>query len=300
MMTNIAKQMVAFLATSLLMASTAALAQDEIEKEGHVTINEVSIDYGDSSMLINGIDLDFGPQPLKVTLGDIDISANCTLDDPQTISCDDLDLPVAADLLLLVSNGNGAPHNDEYDLTFGAVGPQGVQGKIGPQGEQGKLGDQGVQGKIGPQGDPGDPAPGYPASIVTEYAQSASVDVTNIEFGDGRTVIGTCAPGGKLELDFDWSFTQVDTNIQQINVGFVGGDTRCVASGVAAQSGSSFLDLTCPAVPGSYQLGVRRTFCFGCPPGCNFGDPHDPPGDTTTGYGVNANGLGFVGAVTVK
>ncbi|MBE9549832.1 MAG: collagen-like protein, partial [Proteobacteria bacterium] len=51
--------------------------------------------------------------------------------------------------------------DDEYDLTIGAVGPegpQGVQGKLGDtgaQGVQGKLGDtgaQGVQGKLGDTG----------------------------------------------------------------------------------------------------------------------------------------------------
>ena len=138
----ISTQIVAFLAIGLLMASTTALAE-EVEGEGHLTIFEVSVDYDDSSMLIIGIDLDFGPKPLKVILGDTDITGYCTLDDPQTISCAGLTLPVAADLLLIVSNGNGAPSNDEYDLTFGAVGPQGdqgEQGKIGPPGEDGADG----------------------------------------------------------------------------------------------------------------------------------------------------------------
>jgi hypothetical protein len=136
------------------MASTAALAKDKIEKEGHLTIYEVSVDYGDSSMLIIGIDLDFGPQPLKVILGDTDISDDCALDDPeadpQTISCEGLDLPVATDLLLLVSNGNGAPHNDEYDLTFGAVGPtgsDGADGATGPQGPSSGAASQVVAGQ---------------------------------------------------------------------------------------------------------------------------------------------------------
>ena len=55
MMTDRTNQIVAFLATGLLMGGTAALADEEIEKEGHLTIYEVSVDYGDSSMVITGM-----------------------------------------------------------------------------------------------------------------------------------------------------------------------------------------------------------------------------------------------------
>ena len=67
---------------------------------------------------------------------------------------------------MTVARGNAGGDDDddegtqsaEYDLTIGAVGPQGVQGKLGDQGLQGKLGRQGIpglqgeQGKIGNQG----------------------------------------------------------------------------------------------------------------------------------------------------
>lgn len=145
------------------------------------------------------------------------------------------------------------------------------------------------------------PAPVFPASIVSESAQSATVSITNVTFGDGRTVIGTCSPGGTVDLEFDWSWTPSGTNLQQVNVGFVGGDTRCVASGFSGgDTGFSSLNLTCPAEPGFHQLGVRRTFCFGCPPACGAGGPHDLPSDITPGYGVTAGGAAFVGVVTVK
>jgi hypothetical protein len=124
-----------FFATVLLLANSAALMAAPAEKEGHLIITEVSVDYETSSMVIIGYDLDFGDGPLAVILGDTDISADCALDlpltEPQTISCDSLVLPVAADLLLVVSNGDGAPQIDEYDLTFGAVGPAGVDGNEG-------------------------------------------------------------------------------------------------------------------------------------------------------------------------
>ena len=102
----------------------------------------------------------------------------------------------------------------------------------------------------------------YSASIVTESADSSTAHITGVIFGDGRNVNGTCSPGGTLKLNFEWSFTQSATNIQQINVGFVGGDTRCVASGVLGQSGSSALDLVCPAVAGRDRPQRRVPQCF--------------------------------------
>lgn len=188
----------------------------------------------------------------------------------------------------------------------GATGPQGVAGPAGadgvsitgPAGPQGPVGATGPQGPIGPQGPAGPAAPGYPASILAGYASSATVNLTNLKFGDGRTVNGTCAPGGTLTIDFDWTQASAGTLIQQANVGFAGGDTRCLSSGFSA-SGHATLNLTCPTTPGSYQLGVNRTLCYGCG-GCNASDPHTTPGVTTPGYGVGANGSAFVGAVTVK
>ena len=139
----------------------------------------------------------------------------------------------------------------------------------------------------------------YPASIVTERAKSGSADITGVIFGDGRNVNGTCSPGGTLNLNFEWRYAQVKSYLQQISVGFVGGDTRCVASGVTGGSGSSALALTCPKAQGYYQLGMLRTECYGCPPDCGQGGSHRPPGNDTPGYGVSASGASFVGAVRV-
>lgn len=58
--------------------------------------------------------------------------------------------------LLHVSSGNGVPQNGTFNLTIGAVGPQGPQGEEGPQGEQGLQGDQGLQGEQGVQGPQGE------------------------------------------------------------------------------------------------------------------------------------------------
>jgi hypothetical protein len=187
------------------------------------------------------------------------------------------------DYRIEVITGAAVTMYDAYDLTVGAVGPAGPEGPAGPAGAS------------------------YPASVVTgeatdppgAFPPNSRATIRNITLND-ETITGTCTPGGKVTLNFDWSFVQLGSAIQQVNVGFAGGDTRCIASGVAGQSGSSSLELTCPSTPGPHALGVRDTLCFGCPPSCNFGGPHNPPGDTTPGYSVSADGDSFVGVVTVK
>jgi hypothetical protein len=62
--------------------------------------------------------------------------------------------------LLTVATGGGASQYDEYDLTIGAVGPEGEQGPKGDTGDtgaQGPKGDKGDPGEQGPKGDKGDP-----------------------------------------------------------------------------------------------------------------------------------------------
>jgi len=64
--------------------------------------------------------------------------------------------------VVLGDGGSSASQRVCYDLTIGAQGDQGPQGKQGDQGPQGKLGDQGPQGKLGdqgPQGKLGDQGP---------------------------------------------------------------------------------------------------------------------------------------------
>lgn len=158
-MSIIANRTTKFMAAGLLVAGAAASADRAVELNGSLTISEVSVDYESSAMLIVGSGMDSGPDPIQVTLGGTDISSHCVLDDstvqPQAILCDSLVLPVAVDLLLIVSNGKDATRIDEYDLTFGAVGPQGLPGKKGEKGDRGDPGPRGDRGEAGPQGAPG-------------------------------------------------------------------------------------------------------------------------------------------------
>ena len=112
----------------------------------HLNITEVAIDNDSHTITITGTDLDFGPGPLSVTLGEIgEISGLCLASAPTstTIVCvfpGPGGLPPARDYLLTVSQGNGQNQNDEYDLTIGAVGPQGEVGAGGREGPQGVRG----------------------------------------------------------------------------------------------------------------------------------------------------------------
>ena len=110
------------LAMTLSMVGSSALAAPP---GGGLTITEVFVDdpNNPTTITIMGEDLDFGPGPLNVTLGEfgaLTITSAAAL----TIVAS---LPTAippGDYLLTVSVGNGQSQNDEYDLTIGAVGPE--------------------------------------------------------------------------------------------------------------------------------------------------------------------------------
>ena len=274
----------------------------------HLNIIEVSVDFNTNTLTIIGEDLGFGA-PLVVTLGGIDIGF-MTATNVEIVSTITSSTFPPGDYLLTVSTGNGQSQNDEYDLTIGAVGPKGDQGDQGPQGKggaqgpQGKGGAQGPQGKIGNTGAQGPAGPFYPASVVTgtafQAAGTESTTITNITLND-ETITGFCKPGGTVKLKFKFTRTQTATNILQVNIGFVGGDTRCVtSSAVASQTGTlTITNLQCPSTAGPALLGVRTTACFGCPPACGSG-AHNAPGANTPGFGVNANGDAWVGVVAVQ
>jgi hypothetical protein len=130
-------------------------------------LNDVVImgkDFSFCGMDIEDIVVTFNAfdDPLVITSFEPDFIPEQGLD---RIIADLPDVVLEGDYLLTVScatGGSGQSQNVEYDLTIGAVGPQGEQGKVGPpgpQGEQGKIGppgDQGPQGKEGPPGPQGE------------------------------------------------------------------------------------------------------------------------------------------------
>jgi cysteine-rich repeat protein len=110
----------------------------------HLKTTEVLVNSDDETITIILEDLDFGPGPLVVRLGDEaifgDITAACAEDlvsTPQTIICDfsaaglDTGLPPDGDYLLTVATGDGQSQSDEYDLTIGNLALAGQSCSIG-------------------------------------------------------------------------------------------------------------------------------------------------------------------------
>lgn len=104
---------------------------------------------------IGGVNFDNGKAPV-VMLGGQGPLQICSYSEEVIIaSCPD-DVCYAGDYLLEVITGNAVKDYDEYDLTIGMTGPQGLAGVRGEQGEIGLQGPQGDIGAIGPQGPQGD------------------------------------------------------------------------------------------------------------------------------------------------
>ena len=89
----------------------------------HLVIERVDIDVPVNGQLtITGDHFDFG-NALAVQLGSPPIDLNIVSATTTTIVADlPPGPPLVGDHLLTVSTGNGQSQNDEYDLTFGAVG----------------------------------------------------------------------------------------------------------------------------------------------------------------------------------
>lgn len=122
-----------------------------------LVITAVSVDFEQNVLTISGRNFDKGSTPV-VLLGDVYLSLQdytwerIALELPENIP--------AGDYLLTVTTGSAVKNTDRYDLTLGAVGPQGPsgqQGPPGPQGPQGPQGPVGPQGPTGPQGPAGQP-----------------------------------------------------------------------------------------------------------------------------------------------
>ncbi|MDA7718607.1 collagen-like protein [Pseudomonadales bacterium] len=80
------------------------------------------------------------------------------------------------DYKLSVRTGNGKSKQDEWDLTIGAVGPEGPRGEKGDPGENGAPGDKGLPGPRGPAGLPGDSGTnGSSCSVHTELDNSVII-----------------------------------------------------------------------------------------------------------------------------
>ena len=97
---------------------------------GHLNVTEVLVDdpNNPTSIMIVGEHFLFGPSGPTVTLGEFGPLAIVGIPTDTFIQATLPAMISAGDYLLTVSAGKGQSQNDEYDLTIGAVGPQGEQG----------------------------------------------------------------------------------------------------------------------------------------------------------------------------
>ncbi len=169
------------------VAETAVSVSSLAAGLGQPVITEVYADLTSSTLYITGDNFKGqgrgrNARPLTVLLGEIgDISEFCVADTasaPHTLTCDlsEEGLPADGDYLLTVAK-NGRGLGADFEVTIGAVGPegpvgpagvvgpqgeQGVAGPVGPEGPAGPVGEQGVAGPAGPQGDQGVAGPEGP------------------------------------------------------------------------------------------------------------------------------------------
>ena len=115
----------------LMVGQTATAAQPP---GGHLNITAVFVDCDtdEIEIVIVGEDFDFGPGPLSVTLGNFGALPIVGTPTGNQIVVEGPDGLCAepGDFLLTVATGNGQSQSDEYDLTIGAVGPQGPPGPL--------------------------------------------------------------------------------------------------------------------------------------------------------------------------
>ncbi|MGJ8690460.1 MAG: hypothetical protein ACSHXZ_13185 [Gammaproteobacteria bacterium] len=104
---------------------------------------------------ISGVNFDNGKPPVVMLGGEGPLEICSYSEDVILANCPD-GICYAGDYLLEVVTGNAVKDYDEYDLTIGMTGPQGIAGVQGEQGEIGLQGPQGETGAIGPQGPKGD------------------------------------------------------------------------------------------------------------------------------------------------
>ena len=104
---------------------------------------------------ISGVNFDNGKPPVVMLGGEGPLEI-CSYSEEIILANCPNGICYAGDYLLEVVTGNAVKDYDEYDLTIGMTGPQGLAGIQGEQGETGLQGPQGDTGAIGPQGPKGD------------------------------------------------------------------------------------------------------------------------------------------------
>jgi hypothetical protein len=173
----------AVLLVGVLIFSLLFIGQSAMAAKGGKTpspqITSVFTDFDTATFFIDGQDLNTGGSP-DVTLGSF---GSLTI-----VNSSDTFIEAAfpgggipdGDYLMTVTTGGNSV---EYDLTIGAVGPEGHEG---PQGDPGPVGPQGDTGLVGPQGLQGEPGPEGPTG-TTSWIDGVNKVITEGDVGIGTT-----------------------------------------------------------------------------------------------------------------
>lgn len=232
----------------LLIMSTAVFA-NEAEADGQ--IKSVVVDFNQNQIYISGRNLIANNTVPKVFLGLTELFLCQTCYSKTEITASLPNGVTDGDYHLRIRRKQA--DNARYDLTIGAVGPEGpagTDGLIGAQGPAGETGEAGIdgadgaQGDIGPQGLSGAAGPVGPSGSDGEQGAQGDVGVPGIQGPQGEPGIQGVSGLASVEIiSNNWS-KQVGGNSSN----YVDGTVLCpvgktVISG-GAQAGGNYYSLS--------------------------------------------------------
>jgi hypothetical protein len=160
-------------------------------------VNSSTINYGVSPNQITVSGSGFNPQGRVPTVlfNSVTLSSLVSFSDSQIVA----NLPagtVAGSYRLKITNSQGNSY--EFDVTYGAAGPQGPMGLQGPIGAMGATGSTGAQGLAGPVGATGATGPPGPAGAAG--ASPFLLNGNDAYYTQGNVGIGTASPSAPLHV----------------------------------------------------------------------------------------------------
>lgn len=171
---------------SNLRNDISELQNQDRQATSQLVVNQVLVSDSGDTLFINGVNFDNGDFPV-VELGGEELTV--PLSDALQITTD---LPLSfidGSYTLTVNTGLQRSQFDSFELTLGAVGPQGLPGPVGPTGGRGDIGLQGREGPSGsqgPQGVRGDAGPQGPRGLSQIPTQSIPFPIIRV-LGTGQT-----------------------------------------------------------------------------------------------------------------
>jgi formylglycine-generating enzyme len=210
--------LVALIVLALFMGSTAEAQKfQDTPRQTDLQIQAAWVDFigeeGGAHLTIVGRNLSGTAAP-QVTLAGHPLNVTESAPD-MVVAFVSQDLIADATYLLTVSSGTGANKFDTFNLTIGAVGPEGPVGPVGPQGPEGLVGPQGpmgiqgpvgMQGPAGPQGAQGEMGPIGPQGEKGDKGDPGSFPAGNaagdMQYWNGTqwVMIPVGSPGAILTL----------------------------------------------------------------------------------------------------